>query len=1252
LLLSTLSASANPTTPPQQSEGTEWYTPTRENKPFVRWWWLGSAVDKEGLTYNLEEFARAGIGGYEVTPIYGVRGNEDNDIDYLSPKWMEMYKYLVSESERLDLECDLNNGTGWPFGGPQITPELAAQKMSVEGGKIVSARTGQKVKRAAPGGEGWVMDHYNPEALKTYLERFDKAFSESGAVWPDTWFNDSYEVYGANWTPDFARIFKERYGYDIEPYLMQALQEQNDGKNGRSTPPQRGQGVPPQGPPPQGDGKDGRPLPPPQGQGMPPQGMPPQGGEPMPIQQAEKSSDKTSVSDYDRAIADYRECLGNLLIENFIDPWVEWCHSHGARVRNQSHGSPANLLDVYAKVDIPECETFGRSDFDFPGLRQDPIRRPNDGDPAVLKFASSAAHVSGKKYTSCETLTWLTEHFRTSLSQCKPEIDKAFAAGVNHICFHGAPYSPKGAEFPGWMFYASVNMSPTGGMWKDAPALFKYIERCQAFLSAGEADSDFLLYFPVYDAWSSNTEKPYMMFDIHNMDRTLPKVKAAMNEIIAAGYDADYISDSQLLSTTISKPVIVPKCTFMPVETARRLAELKKSGVPVYFIDSTPSDVPGLHDLAARRKEFKKIARGFGKATSMEKVFAATKPEEFKSKDGGTMIRRSNECGGYNYFVSMLENKTVNGYVKLATPAASAMIFDPMRGTSGRAQIRQASDGCAEIRLQLLPGESLLIKTFPEDISAPEWKYTASEGEKIPIDKAWNISFPESTPAIEGNFFTDKPMDWTLLKDERAKVNHATALYSSAIAMDDPAAADDWILDLGDVRESARVYINGEEIATLWAAPFRLNIGEYLKPGINLLDVYVTNLQSNLIADYDRRGIEWRIFKDANISTLGSKDFGEWKTDPSGLCSEVNLIPVYYDLPSKDGVIAQARKVNDYFMNKFGNPGKVVPFPSRHKVYEGNIWTRAVYYEGLLALHEVDPQEKYLDYTMRWGETFDWNMRNGQTLTRNADNYCCSQAYIDMYRIYGKPEMMENVTKCMDNILSTNESDGDWTWIDAIQMGMPALVKFGVTTGRSEFFEKAWKMYKWSRDRFYNESEGLWWRDKNFCPPYTTPNGKNCYWSRGNGWVVAAYVRVLSELPEEATGRDVLEKDFKAMCEALIKVQRSDGTWNCSLADPDDFGGPEATGTSLFTYALAWGVRTGRLDAEAFSPALSRAWNGLNRICIHDNGFIGYSQGSGKEPKEAQPAGYDRIPDFEDFGTGCYLLAASEVALLSEAQGK
>lgn len=124
---------------------TDWYEVTTENRPFVRWWWLGSAVDPEGLTYNLSEFARQGLGGVEITPIYGVKGNEANDIPYLSDKWMDMLAHTTAEGKRLGLQIDMNNGTGWPFGGPEVTVAESArkhvtEKITVPGGKRIKEK--------------------------------------------------------------------------------------------------------------------------------------------------------------------------------------------------------------------------------------------------------------------------------------------------------------------------------------------------------------------------------------------------------------------------------------------------------------------------------------------------------------------------------------------------------------------------------------------------------------------------------------------------------------------------------------------------------------------------------------------------------------------------------------------------------------------------------------------------------------------------------------------------------------------------------------------------------------------------------------------------------------------------------------------------------------------------------------------------------------------------------------------------------
>ena len=242
----------------------QWPDTPVEARPGARWWWLGSAVDEKNLTYNLEEYARTGMGAVEITPIYGVQGDDANEIQFLSPRWMEMLKHTQTEGKRTGIEIDMNTGTGWPFGGPEVSIEDAATKAifqtyEIEGGKEIEqdinvtdpkqqpfsvlsrvmaydekgkcinltahvkkdklqwkapagkwkvialyiGKTRQKVKRAAPGGEGYVMNHLSKKAVKNYLSRFDRAFKSSKTSYPHTFFNDSYEVYQADWTDDF-----------------------------------------------------------------------------------------------------------------------------------------------------------------------------------------------------------------------------------------------------------------------------------------------------------------------------------------------------------------------------------------------------------------------------------------------------------------------------------------------------------------------------------------------------------------------------------------------------------------------------------------------------------------------------------------------------------------------------------------------------------------------------------------------------------------------------------------------------------------------------------------------------------------------------------------------------------------------------------------------------------------------------------------------------------------------------------------
>lgn len=861
-----------------------WPTPSQEAKAGARWWWLGSALDKENVSWNMKQYAEHGIGALEITPLYGVKGNQKNNIDYLSPKWMDMLKYVMSEGKKNNIQIDMNNGTGWPFGGPatpiedaagmavfvdtvanekdlrnlvfsfpekkkkslaaysrfdkamafpvdvkkynggvvDVTSFVSEGKLSWKAPKkgiwriiaLYDSRTRQQVKRAAPGGQGYVIDHFDKGTVSRYLQRFDKAFKESNTPWPHTMFNDSYEVYDADWTPTLPAEFEKRRGYSLYENL-----------------------------------------------------------------------DKLLDADL-KVVADYRETLSDMLLENFTNQWTSWAHSHGMITRNQAHGSPANLIDVYAAVDIPEIEGFGLSELGIKGLRTDPGKtKVNDSDFSMLKYAPSAAHITGKNLVSSETFTWLTEHFRTSLSQMKPDLDLMFVAGVNHIYFHGICYSPKNDPWPGWKFYASVDMSPTNTIWRDAPSLMQYIERCQSFLQWGMPDNDFLVYFPIHDLWQRNPKNKLMQLAIHNMGKLAPDFRDAILELDRLGFDCDYISDKYLLTTTFDgkqlktaagigyKGIVIPSNAILTDDVKAKIELLKSQGA--------------------------KIIYGNDKA-SLDK---AARPETMRTDLALKTIRRKND-NGYHYFIANLTPNDVEKYVPVTVSYESAMWFNPMTGERFAAEV---NDG--KVKVNLRSGESLILETFdvtPSELVAETMLKNKKNGTEIVIDKGWCLSFTEEAPTVNGSFEIDKLQTWETLDDDSAKITMGTGVYETefmvpftkkvekvkgrkkTIESNPSELSQKWAIDLGDVRESARVYINNVYVGCAWAVPYILSFdASVLKNGTNTIRIEVTNLPANRIADYDRRGVNWRKFEEINVVDIRYKTdkYDKWEPMPSGLAS-------------------------------------------------------------------------------------------------------------------------------------------------------------------------------------------------------------------------------------------------------------------------------------------------------------------------------------------------------------------------------
>jgi unsaturated rhamnogalacturonyl hydrolase len=322
-----------------------------------------------------------------------------------------------------------------------------------------------------------------------------------------------------------------------------------------------------------------------------------------------------------------------------------------------------------------------------------------------------------------------------------------------------------------------------------------------------------------------------------------------------------------------------------------------------------------------------------------------------------------------------------------------------------------------------------------------------------------------------------------------------------------------------------------------------------------------------------------------------------------------------------------------------------------------NIWTRGVFYEGHMAYYQIHPDTALFNYAYNWGKSFTWLVAYGKATSTSADDQCCGQTYLELYKLKPSADMVTGIKACLDNSKATKVYTY-WWWVDALQMAMPAYALLGSITKDTSYYDFMYKSYSNTRNiadgtGLFNLKDGLWWRDLNFNTPYVNANGKNVYWSRGNGWAYAALVRVLTFLPKTETHYQEYLSDYLRMSSALLACQRNDGFWNANLADTLLYAGKETSGTALFVYGLAWGLNNNLLSRATYLNGVKKGWLGIQRYAIHpDNGFLGWMQGTGDDPSDGQPLSYTQVPNFEDYGAGCVLLGAAESWKLSRTLEK
>ena len=924
-------------------QGPDWPAVSNQTRPWTRWWWLGSALDGPTITRELEALQAAGFGGIEVTPIYGVRGQESRFVPYLSDAWLQLLAHTLREARRLGLGVDLATGTGWPFGGPWVSEADAAhaflyktwqlaqgerlgepvslrqeplvraigagvrqiadlvepveanpnlQALALEQVRYPTERPllalmayagngevldltprigadrrldwtappgrwtlygvflgahGKLVERAAPGGEGYVIDHFSRDVIRRYLARFDRAFEGRPPTGLRAFFNDSYEVDDATGqadaTPAFFEAFRARRGYDLREHLPALV-----------------------------------------------------GTEPGETR--------------DRVVADYRLTISDLLLDTFTTEWNDWAHRHGAVTRNQAHGSPANLLDLYAASDIPETEGT---------------------EIARSKWAASAGHVAGRRLVAAEAATWLGEHFRSTLADVRATLDQFFVAGVNHVVYHGTAASPARAPWPGWQFYASVEFNDRNPWWRDLPALNQYVTRVQSFLQSGEPDHDVLLCYPFYDFVATPGAARLAHFGGADAPDQRSAFEAARDLMQRRGFTYDFVSDRQLRDVRVEgstlvtgggtrySAIVLPASRYIPLETFAHVAALANQGARVVVFRGLAGDVSGLADQANRRDQFRRAADGirFGgpdargvaearvgrglvfRGDDLDALLAAAGVVRESLVDQGLEFARRRSGDGRFYFISNSGARDINGWIPLGVKDTGVIVNDPMRGSVTGARTRSTAAGGLEVHLELPAGESLVLSTGA--IGAHGAVPTATvAGTPIPVEGPWGLRFVAGGPTLPAAQTISRLSSWTSAGGDDLKAFSGTATYLTRFPLPSERA-EVWRLDLGEVHDSAQVRLNGVNLATLIGPRFQLELTQDQLRASNVLEVSVTNLMANRIAAMDRSGTPWKVFYNVNFPSRLPENRG-----PDGFhCCEMGTAGVWPAGPGRADAAAQ-----------------------------------------------------------------------------------------------------------------------------------------------------------------------------------------------------------------------------------------------------------------------------------------------------------------------------------------------------------
>jgi hypothetical protein len=929
-------------------------TPPDDSRVMMRWWWFGPSVTNAQLARELTAMKEAGIGGVEVQPVYPLALDDDakgiKNLPFLSDEFLGALRFTSKTARDLGLRVDLTLGSGWPFGGLQVSIADAAGRLRVERVPIAAGQRrvalpnlqdGERIfatvvaemqgDAIVPGsvrdiasvsgatiGDGLVelkspLD--KPHTLMVFITSRTGMMVKRASIGSEGFVLNHYDrpaldrylasvgdrlmtAYDKGASPVPFAIFcdsLEVFGSDWTDDFLDAFQQKR--------------------------GYDLRPH--------------------LPALAADMGP-KTAAIRHDWGLT-----LTELLNERFLAPMKEWSAKQQTRFRVQGYGIPPATMSSNRFADLPEGEGYQWRTL------------------TSSRWAASASHIYGQPAASSETWTWLhSPSYRATPLDMKAEADLHFLQGITQLIGHGWPYTSEGVEYPGWRFYAAAVFNDSNPWFLAMPDVSRYLQRVTFMMRQGAPANDVAFYLPVSDAYASFT----VGRSIHLLDVLKERIGAdVMGRIFDAGFNLDVIDDDALRlkgkvegdalvlsNVNRYRAIVLPDVERLPLDTLRTLDAFVRGGGILIATRRLPAIAPGFRATDAEHAEVRDtIARLFNGANARAKLVA-------DEKEVGTALRQAltpdveltgvtpanvSDVGVVHrrlpyadaYFIVNTSNRSLNGNARVRVQRKQAAWWNPMTGEATPARLARTTDGRSEVSLRLAPYESqflVLADAAPSRMleataatsSGTNGAGAAAADTRVSVTGEWKVTFtpPAATftkqPAAAAKTMSMKSLhSWT--DDEATRFFSGTATYESQITLTEAFVkrrpGRRITMDFGDgtaidkptpapntpsataapvrqrawidspVREAAVVYINDKRAGAVWAPPYDLDVTSLLTAGVNRIKVVVGNTAINHMAG--RPLPSYRLLNLRHGERFTPQDMSNLQPLPSGLLQPVTL---------------------------------------------------------------------------------------------------------------------------------------------------------------------------------------------------------------------------------------------------------------------------------------------------------------------------------------------------------------------------